>query len=92
MESSSELRDLSLKPTGIHSSKITIVHPQLRDLILPLSRGHVMYPRGQTIEELKWHTEDLDGVEQGAAGSNTVSLIAHTFFSVFSLSMVCDRC
>lgn len=30
----------------------TIIHPQLRDLILPLERGKVLYPTGTSIEEL----------------------------------------
>jgi len=30
----------------------TIIHPQLRDLILPLERGKILYPRGNSIEEL----------------------------------------
>ncbi|WRT67211.1 uncharacterized protein IL334_004177 [Kwoniella shivajii] len=52
--SSSELRDISLTPTAIRSAKITIIHPQLRDLILPLERGRVLYPRGMSIEEQRW--------------------------------------
>nr|XP_019001991.1 uncharacterized protein I203_05127 [Kwoniella mangroviensis CBS 8507]OCF65452.1 hypothetical protein I203_05127 [Kwoniella mangroviensis CBS 8507] len=67
--SSSELRDLSLAPSAIRSAKITIIHPQLRDLILPLERGRVLYPRGTTIEEQRWLPaigEDEEG-EEGMA-------------------------
>ncbi|WVF72104.1 hypothetical protein IAT40_006916 [Kwoniella sp. CBS 6097] len=52
--SSSELRDISPNPSSIRSAKITIIHPQLRDLILPLERGRVLYPRGTTVEEQRW--------------------------------------
>ncbi|KAK4687467.1 hypothetical protein P7C73_g2638, partial [Tremellales sp. Uapishka_1] len=52
--SSSELRDIDLQPTAVRNAKITIIHPQLRDLILPLERARVLYPRGSTIEESRW--------------------------------------
>lgn len=68
--SSSELRDLSLQPPHVRQGKITIIHPQLRDLILPLKRGHVLYPRGTTLEEQSWEPEpDVDeGDEDGNDG------------------------
>ncbi|WWD16043.1 hypothetical protein CI109_100468 [Kwoniella shandongensis] len=69
---SSELRDISLQPTAIRSAKITIVHPQLRDLILPLARGRILYPRGPTIEEQRWlpsSDEEDGGVKRGITGS-----------------------
>ncbi|WWC61039.1 uncharacterized protein I303_103617 [Kwoniella dejecticola CBS 10117] len=70
--SASELRDISLTPTFVRSAKITIIHPQLRDLILPLERGRVLYPRGMTIEEQRWlpAIEDEDGTtKRGITGS-----------------------
>ncbi|OCF36577.1 hypothetical protein I316_01828 [Kwoniella heveanensis BCC8398] len=54
LSSSSELRDISPTPSSVRSAKITIIHPQLRDLILPLERGRVLYPRGTTVEEQRW--------------------------------------
>lgn len=51
---SSELRDLALQPTAVRNARITIIHPQLRDLILPLERGRVLHPRGFGIEEMQW--------------------------------------
>lgn len=56
--SSSELRDISLQPSAISNARITIVHPQLRDLILPVERGRVLYPRGNGIEELRWKVQE----------------------------------
>lgn len=58
--SSSELRDLSLQPSSIRSGRVTIIHPQLRDLILPLERAKVLYPRGTTIEQVSWDPVDND--------------------------------
>ncbi|WVQ78405.1 hypothetical protein IAT38_000491 [Cryptococcus sp. DSM 104549] len=51
---STELSDVSLTPTAVRSAKITIIHPQLRDLVLPLARGRLFYPRGTSIEEQRW--------------------------------------
>ncbi|WVR05161.1 hypothetical protein IAU60_002173 [Kwoniella sp. DSM 27419] len=64
---SSELRDISPTPTSVRSAKITIIHPQLRDLILPLERGRVLYPRGTTIEEQRWlpSTDQEDEGDEG---------------------------
>ena len=53
----SELRDISLRPSTISNARITIIHPQLRDLILPVERGRVLYPRGNGIEEVRWKSE-----------------------------------
>ena len=58
---SSELSDLSLTPTHVCSARITIIHPQLRDLILPLGRGDVLYPRGNTIDHLSWNPDEEGG-------------------------------
>ena len=66
LNASPHLRDLSLKPNAIHSAKISIIHPQLRDLILPLERGRVLYPRGKDVEELSWTVENPDGFEHEA--------------------------
>ena len=55
---SSELRDLSLQPSTVRPTEITIIHQQLRDLILPLERGKVLYPRGTAIEQLCWEPEN----------------------------------
>ena len=41
-------------------AKITIIHPQLRDLVLPLERGRVLYPRGNGIDEQRWVTRNED--------------------------------
>lgn len=54
LEASPQLRDLDLRPSAIKSANPVIIHPQLRDLILPLERGRVLYPRGGAIEELSW--------------------------------------
>ncbi|WOO85523.1 putative protein [Vanrija pseudolonga] len=61
---SSELRDVRLVPSSVHAANIAIIHPQLRDLVLPLARGHVLYPRGNAVEEARWRDaddEDDDG-------------------------------
>lgn len=47
-----ELRDLDTNPSNVIDAAITIVHPQLRDLIVAESRGHVYYPRGSEIKEV----------------------------------------
>ena len=61
-----ELRDLSFRPTAIHNAHVTIVHPQLRDLILPLHRGRVLFPHGTSIDEMIWTPEDVeDDDEEG---------------------------
>lgn len=64
--SSTELRDISFTPTSIRPAKVTIIHPQLRDLILPLSRGRVLYPRGLNIDEIRWfpNAEDDDSASK----------------------------
>lgn len=60
LNSSPNLRDFDLKPSAIKDAKPAIIHPQLRDLILPLERGRVLYPRGGAIEELTWKARDED--------------------------------
>ena len=58
----SELRDLCFRPRNDYNAAVTIVHPQLRDLILPLHRGRVLFPHGTNINEMLWEPEDdLDG-------------------------------
>lgn len=87
LDASPHLRDLTLTPSTIKHASPVIIHPQLRDLILPLERGRILYPRGGAIEELSWlppapgpgpededEDEDEDGmdVDIGAAqGSGT---------------------
>lgn len=60
---SSELRDLPLRPTHVEDARIAIIHPQLRDLILPLERGRVLHPRNNSIEEVKW--KFVEGIYTG---------------------------
>ncbi|GMK59394.1 hypothetical protein CspeluHIS016_0704090, partial [Cutaneotrichosporon spelunceum] len=55
---SSELRDLSTAPASVRAANITIIHPQLRDLVLPIERGRVLYPHGAVIEEQLWTEDD----------------------------------
>lgn len=65
----SELRDISFRPTNIHDAPITIVHPQLRDLILPIQRGRVLFPHGTDISEMTWEPQqDEDDDEEEAGG------------------------
>lgn len=54
VESSSELRDVDFQPSSIVQAQVTIIHPQLRDLILPLERGHIIYPHVMTLESMRW--------------------------------------
>ena len=72
--SSSELRDLSLQPSAvIHTKGITIIHQQLRDLILPLERARVIYPHGTTLEQITWsHPADENDKDPQQAVSLTV--------------------
>lgn len=55
------MRDISLAPSAVRPANISIIHPQLRDLILPVKQGHVLYPHGTAIEEQKWHSDDPTG-------------------------------
>lgn len=57
---------MSLAPSCVRAANISIIHPQLRDLVLPVGRGHVLYPHGSTIEEHKWRPD--------SPGSNTTML------------------
>ncbi|CAD6581228.1 MAG: hypothetical protein TREMPRED_002944 [Tremellales sp. Tagirdzhanova-0007] len=78
---SSELRDLSLQPSAVKPTEITIIHQQLRDLILPLERGKVLYPRGTAIEQLCWSPEiDEDG-SSGPSSTATTSFRAKLLFT-----------
>lgn len=54
VESSSELRDVDFQPSSLVHASVTIIHPQLRDLILPLERGHIIYPHVMTLESMRW--------------------------------------
>ena len=58
LDASPHLRDLSLRPSAIKDARPVIIHPQLRDLILPLERGRVFYPTTNAIEELSWRASD----------------------------------
>lgn len=75
---SSELRDLSTTPTSVRSANITIIHPQLRDLLLPLERGRVLYPHGTVIEEQQWRT-NYDDDNPGDSPSHIQNLYKLAF-------------
>ena len=60
LDHSPNLRDLPLQPSAIIKARPTIIHPQLRDLILPLERGRILYPRGNSIEELTFSSDHGD--------------------------------
>lgn len=51
----------------MHAANIAIIHPQLRDLVLPLARGHVLYPRGNAVEEARWRDDADDEDDDGGA-------------------------
>jgi hypothetical protein len=68
-DTSPNLRDLQLEPTAIVKARPTIIHPQLRDLILPLERGRVLYPRGNSIEDLRFFPKQDDEEEEGLKSS-----------------------
>lgn len=73
---SSELRDLPLEPTFLVDARITIIHPQLRDLILPLERRKVWYPHGNSIEEISWTERECEDEESdNSAKSGPVRLV-----------------
>jgi hypothetical protein len=80
LDHSPNLRGLSLQPSAVIKARPTIIHPQLRDLILPLERGKILYPRGNSIEELTFsidpegdEDEDEDGMEIEEGPTRTVS-------------------
>ncbi|CAK9786904.1 unnamed protein product [Cutaneotrichosporon oleaginosum] len=73
---SSELCDLSTAPASIRPANITIIHPQLRDLVLPLERGRVLYPHGTVVEEQRWSDDDDS---PGEAPSTTTNLAKLAF-------------
>jgi len=67
LDHSPNLRDLPLQPSAIVKARPTIIHPQLRDLILPLERGRILYPRGNSIEELTFSSgHDHDNESEGS--------------------------
>jgi len=73
--SSPNTRDLNLIPTSVVKARPTIIHPQLRDLILPLEQGRVLYPRGPRVEELTWTHEDIgddEGIEKSDGGGKKI--------------------
>ncbi|RXK35143.1 hypothetical protein M231_07591 [Tremella mesenterica] len=80
---SGQLQDLNLNPTSVRQAKITIVHPQLRDLILPLEKGRVLYPRGNCVEEQRWDAgkdeDDEDGRMIGRVLGTTKTIANLTF-------------
>ena len=70
LDASPNLRDLPVGPSAIVKARPTIIHPQLRDLILPLERGRVLYPRGNSIEDLRfYHLNEDDEEEEGMKSS-----------------------
>lgn len=83
---------MSFAPSAVHSAQVTISHPQLRDLILPVRRGHVMYPHRSAIHEQRWDSWDRDspegspgpGGEEAAKARQNVT----TAREVFKLSFV----
>jgi hypothetical protein len=64
----SELRDMSLAPSVVLEAHVTISHPQLRDLILPLRRGHVLYPYRSAIYEQRWNSGEDTPTPGGGVG------------------------
>jgi hypothetical protein len=58
----------------VRDAKVTVVHNQLRDLVFPLARGKLLYPKGNSIVEHSWtppdeEDEDEDGVVRGSSKS-----------------------
>ncbi|KAL7424464.1 hypothetical protein Q5752_000148 [Cryptotrichosporon argae] len=87
---STELRDVRLRPATVLPAQITIIHPQLRDLLVPLDRGDVLYPRGKTIERLRWAApskdardgrNDDDGPAANAGSDYTTETLADLTFA-----------
>ena len=72
LDHSPNLRDLPLQPSAIVKARPTIIHPQLRDLILPLERGRILYPRGNSIEELTFSSDHDHDVE--SEGSDAMEM------------------
>lgn len=66
-----------MEPSAILDARVTIIHPQLRDLIVAVERGRVLYPRGSTIEQLKWmpQPDDDEEDESGGIKSRVVSTL-----------------
>jgi len=73
MLSNSELRDMSLAPSAVLPATVTISHPQLRDLILPLKRGHVLYPCRSAVYEQRWTSPEdpTTGMDDGKVRQST---------------------
>ena len=83
LDHSPNLRGLSLKPWNIIKARPTIIHPQLRDLILPLERGKILYPRGNSIEELTFvhpchDDEDHDDTDMEENNDGTRLIVSHS--------------
>ncbi|WVQ71758.1 hypothetical protein IAR50_001299 [Cryptococcus sp. DSM 104548] len=85
--SSTQLEDVSLTPSAVKSASVTIIHPQLRDLILPLGRGSVYYPRGHNVEETKWSAED--GVRKDANRNGSTRTAFKLDFPAVCLTVGC---
>lgn len=84
LDHSPNLRELPLEPSNVIKARPTIIHPQLRDLILPLERGKVLYPRGNSIEELTFgysheDDEDLDHDDMDMDGTRRIVSYAKMF-------------
>ena len=65
---SSELSDLHLEPTFVVPAAVTVVHPQLRDLIsCPKERGVLYHVKGTSIVELTIdvHSDEGDDDDRG---------------------------
>ena len=76
LDASPNLRDLPVGPSAIVKARPTIIHPQLRDLILPLERGRVLYPRGNSIEDLRFYHFNEDEEEEGGTKSSVGPSVA----------------
>ena len=81
LDHSPNLRDLPLEPSNVIKARPTIIHPQFRDLILPLIRGKILYPRGNSIEELTFghpHEDDKDHDDDDLDMEGTRRTVSHT--------------
>jgi hypothetical protein len=84
LDHSPNLRDLPLEPSNIIKARPTIIHPQLRDLILPLERGKILYPRGNSIEELTFvhpcdDDEDHDDLDMELDSDGTRRIVSRFY-------------
>jgi hypothetical protein len=93
LDTSPNLHDLPLEPSAVVKARPTIIHPQLRDLILPLERGRVLYPRGNSIEDLSWTTTEKDDeddmgmdLDVGVDGDKPRSSVSYVTVMVWGVS------